>query len=267
MSEKTRLEFPADDIIQFLKATPTPYISDALLLNGIQNTQMWGILPLVFGDPHRHIAGPALTMRFIRTYSTQSARECPYKDVQFIDDAPRGSVIVREGSGMVGVGARCCGTAVRAGVEAIISDGPVRDTDRIIALNFPVFVPGGRGALGVKMQDYATIPMECVGYNMPIWCGIPGRPGALVRPGDMVVGDNDGVVVVPAKFLDVVVKSIKEIVELEEGKNGIQAMIDKGKPWEEIYPTIPSWATWTGSQKPVRKPVAKTMRRRNSGVG
>jgi regulator of RNase E activity RraA len=234
--KKTKVETPPQEIIEYLRSVPTPYISDALAQHGIQNAQMWGILPLTsFDDPHKHIAGPALTMRFLKTYNMQSVYESPYKRDEFVETAPAGSVIVIDASEIMCLGERGCATAVRSGLEAVVSNGPIRDVDGIRALRFPIFIPGGGGAMGIKMQSYVNVPAECVGWNMPIYCGIYGKPGALVRPGDIVVGDNNGVVAIPWKYFDTVVETVRQIWGLEED---MQRMIDEGTSWKEIYPTV-----------------------------
>jgi len=234
--KEPKVESPSKEIIEYLRTVPTPYISDALAQHGILNTQMWGILPFTpFDDPHKHIAGPAFTMRFLKTYNMQSVYESPYKRDEFVEVAAAGSVIVIEGRGIICLGERGCATAVRSGLEAVVSDGPIRDVDGIRARNFPVFIPGGGGALGIKMQSYVNVPAECIGWNMPIYVEIPGKPGAVVRPGDVVVGDNNGVVVIPRKYFDTVVQTVKQIWGLEED---MQRMIDEGKSWKDIYPTV-----------------------------
>lgn len=237
--EKIKLDFPSKDVIEILRTLPTTYFSDALTQHGILNSRIWGILPLLpFDDPKKHIAGPAVTMRFLPTYNTKAVYDSPYKHTQIIQAAPAGSVIVMEGMGVVGLGERSASTAMNAGIEATISDGAVRDVDEVKAMKCPVFVPGGGGAHGIKMASYVSVPMECVGYNIPIYCGIPGLPGAMVRPGDIIVGDNNGVVVLPKKYLNDLLKTARdEIAKLEIS---MQKMIDEGKSWEEIYPQVHS---------------------------
>jgi regulator of RNase E activity RraA len=95
-----------------------------------------------------------------------------------------------------------CTTAVAAKLGGIVVDGAIRDVERITALGFPAFSktvsPGACDKDG---------PGE---INVPISCG-----GAAICPGDIVVGDDDGVVVVPAKDAADVLRLTTELVERE----------------------------------------------------
>jgi 4-hydroxy-4-methyl-2-oxoglutarate aldolase len=106
-----------------------------------------------------------------------------------IDSAPAGSVIVVDAGGTdraaVWGGTSSLSCVVR-GVRACVTNGSVRDVDEIIGLRFPVYAAGvsPRGTL----------------KNHPGWRGIPISVGdCVVNEGDIVIGDSDGVLVVPAK--------------------------------------------------------------------
>jgi 4-hydroxy-4-methyl-2-oxoglutarate aldolase len=106
-----------------------------------------------------------------------------------IDSAPAGSVIVVDAGGTdraaVWGGTSSLSCVVR-GVRACVTNGSVRDVDEIIGLRFPVYAAGvsPRGTL----------------KNHPGWRGIPISVGdCVVNEGDIVIGDGDGVLVVPAK--------------------------------------------------------------------
>jgi regulator of RNase E activity RraA len=95
-------------------------------------------------------------------------------------------------------------TAARArGARGAVIDGLVRDVKKIEALSFPVF------AAGIKPVDSKGrgLVVEC---NRPVECG-----EVLVHPGDLVFADTDGVVVVPARAVDDVVRSATDKVTRE----------------------------------------------------
>eukprot|EP00287_Rhodomonas_sp_CCMP768_P002277 CAMPEP_0196737998 /NCGR_PEP_ID=MMETSP1091-20130531/15536_1 /TAXON_ID=302021 /ORGANISM="Rhodomonas sp., Strain CCMP768" /LENGTH=302 /DNA_ID=CAMNT_0042081923 /DNA_START=63 /DNA_END=971 /DNA_ORIENTATION=- len=98
-------------------------------------------------------------------------------------------------------------------VGGLVTDGSVRDTDELLNYGFPVF----SFSTTPKQGPAAMQPWECNGV---IECG-----GVVVRPGDAIVGDQDGVVVVPAKAVDKVYsiahgrEQIEEIVKEELTKN------------------------------------------------
>lgn len=91
-----------------------------------------------------------------------------------------------------------------AGVVGIVTNGYPRDTDEIIKEKpMPVYCPYGMAGPGVR-------PGRCLGesYNFPVNCG-----GVLVYPGDVVVGDGDGVIVVPRENALEVAKIAREIYD------------------------------------------------------
>ena len=102
--------------------------------------------------------------------------------------APPGSVlVVAAGDTDCAVaGGNVCAVAHRRGIAAFVVDGVIRDLAEVRDAGFPVFARGVVPVAGVKA---AIAPL-----NEPIRCG-----GVLVRPGDIVVADDDGVLVVPAE--------------------------------------------------------------------
>ena len=106
------------------------------------------------------------------------------------------------------------------GVAGCICDSRIRDCVKIKAMKFPVFYAGicplnskGRGMV--------------MAYDVPIRCG-----GALVRPGDLIFADLDGVVVVPNEIEDKVFEAAKELTERE---NYTRKELLEGKSLKEVY--------------------------------
>jgi len=104
------------------------------------------------------------------------------------------------------------------GVAAIVCDAPVRDYAGMGALTMPVFC-SGRSARMPATPDIVAL-------DVPIVCG-----GAQVRVGDMVVGSDDGVLVLPASRVDEVLYQLEEIEEIERT---LQAAVVGGRPLREI---------------------------------
>lgn len=90
------------------------------------------------------------------------------------------------------------------GVRGLVTDGAVRDTEMIAKMNFPIFSRG----LSIK----GTTKRQKGELNRPIVLA-----GAVVNPGDLIVGDADGVVVVPAADVDAAIAKANEIREREAG--------------------------------------------------
>ena len=205
----------AEPILNLLRRTSTPNISDALSLLNVKGVQCEGLLPLKpFNSPHEHIAGPAVTARFLPSRGTGRENARP-KFIEVIRNAPRGSVIAFEGAS---ISQRASELAVRVGLEASVCDTATRDIDEVIELEFPVFCPFGR--MGAKTESYLST-MECVQVNTPIHMGLHGGPyhywlGAQIRPRDIIVGDNNGVVVVPREVLNKIPEALRKVDTIEE---------------------------------------------------
>ncbi len=94
--------------------------------------------------------------------------------------------------------------ARRQGILGIVTDGPVRDTPEIAALGFPVFAGSVTPRVGTNRRvGFTQIPISCA--------GVP------VCPGDIVVADADGVVVIPQDQVASVVARAEAIVQRDEG--------------------------------------------------
>lgn len=98
----------------------------------------------------------------------------------------KGDVLVVNGHGIPGVmfGAQMAFQCIQHGVAGIVVDGAVRDSEELVAMGFPTFAKI-ISPLGSAKSTPGSV-------NVPVQCG-----GVLVNPGDIIVGDDDGVVVIP----------------------------------------------------------------------
>lgn len=119
--------------------------------------------------------------------------------------AKPGDVIIAASDGFsrtAVVGDNIAMMARNAGVRAVVIDGMARDLDGIVSAGLPVHARG-------------VTPNSCV-KNGPGKVGLPVVAGGVrIEPGDVVIGDRDGVVIVPQKDLAFVLKHLEEIRELE----------------------------------------------------
>jgi len=131
----------------------------------------------------------------------------PYDDIiAFIDGLQPGSVVVAgtgasERSGFWGE--LFSAAAIGRGAAGLVCDGYIRDTPKIEELGFPAFVPGSRPI------DFRA-RMEVTARDVPLECG-----GVTVAPGDLVLADDDGVVVVPQEVEAEVLARATEKAERE----------------------------------------------------
>jgi len=141
------------------------------------------IVPLVRGT---RVLGRARTLQFAPTESDQPA---PYQQaVDLIDSLEEGQVVViaTGGDGRTAYwGELFSAAAMGRGAAGTVCDGPVRDVAKVLALGYGVF------SWGARPLDFRA-RMRVVGTDCVVRCG-----GVVVAPGDLVMGDDDGVVAVP----------------------------------------------------------------------
>lgn len=172
------------DYEEFRALSPTTF-ADVLTRDRVMEI---GIRPLWPDAPR--VAGPAYTVR------------CPVGDNLMlhaaIHRAPAGSVVVCESGDLdyALAGGNVCAVAARRGIAAFVLDGLIRDVAEARALGFPVFA---RGAIPIPAAKDALGTL-----GEPVRCG-----GVEVAPGDVVVADEEGVVVVPVSRADEVLREAR----------------------------------------------------------
>src|SRR5262249_54160069 len=149
----------------------------------------------------------------------RNAGIAPMTIYEFIRTCSAGQILVMETGGPDGwiMGENMAHHGQYQGLGAMVTDSKVRDFAEIAELPMPVF---SRGA-AIRRAE-----IELVGLNVPITCG-----GAQVVPGDLLVGDADGIAVIPAAHIARVVRQAEEIgkVEAEQEK-----AIRDGLPMPEL---------------------------------
>ncbi|MEQ8514730.1 MAG: hypothetical protein RIC38_03925, partial [Chromatocurvus sp.] len=141
-----------------------------------------------------------------------------------IEAMPEGCITVVDAMGIKdagGFGDILCARMRRRGVGALITDGAVRDAEGVRSTGLPVWCAGMAASPSVAGLTF-------VGWQEPIACG-----GVAVYPGDIVVADGDGAVVIPQALLEEVVALASEQEELE---NWIMGEVEKGVPLPGLYP-------------------------------
>ncbi|MGB8215836.1 MAG: 3-hexulose-6-phosphate synthase [Candidatus Methanoperedens sp.] len=199
-------ETPIDEkTIELLKKVSTPNISDAMHRKGA----MQNIRSIC---PGTKTAGKAVT---VQTFPGDWA-----KAVEAIDVANPGDVIViYNGSPHVAPwGELATLSCINKGVAGVVIDGAVRDVDDIRRLNFPVFA--------TSIVPNAGEPKGFGEINAEIQCG-----GQTVKPGDFIVGDDNGVVVIPKERG---YEIARRAVEVEKNERRIRDEIKRGKTLSEV---------------------------------
>ena len=194
----------------------TTNVSDALDALGLKGST-YGVNKMYEGC--EKIIGEAVTMKVVAAGLTKSTT---HMGVNAIEAAKEGDVIVIDNGGRIDV--NCWGGVLSTGakykgVSGVVIDGACRDLDDCVELNFPVYARGtvvatARG----RVQEEAT--------NVMVQFG-----GVQVRPGDIVMGDKSGVVVVPVEWVDQVLDKAEQLFRKEEG---MVAQIRAGKTMIEV---------------------------------
>jgi regulator of RNase E activity RraA len=151
------------------------------------------------------IVGPAVTA-VLRPVLKNDKTEYANYNLQILDEAPAGSVIVyvlEEGLEIAGIGNLMATTAKVRGLAGAVIDGGARDTEDIERLGFPVFSRSITPATSVGR-------LVAVAKQVPVTCA-----GVLVRPGDYIVADRDGVVVVPFDKVERVIEVVRQYDDKE----------------------------------------------------
>lgn len=194
-------------ILETLKQIPTQTLMDALWVQNWPMGFIHGAKPLNLGQ---HMAGIAVTLRFV-PHRPDLAADKPKGDqsaeyVAFELCGPE-TVLVIDAMGWeyssIGGDIKFLRLKQRQ-VAGLVTDGGIRDSVALTEYGFPVYAPNKTA----KQGPAEFWPWD---VNLPIQCG-----GVLVRPGDYIVGDDDGVVVVPAQLVDKVIEIAHQREEVEE---------------------------------------------------
>ncbi|MDD1738852.1 MAG: bifunctional hexulose-6-phosphate synthase/ribonuclease regulator [Methanothrix sp.] len=203
-----------EEMIAIFREVSTSNISDAMHRKGA----MRGILPVNLGVK---IVGRAVT---VQTFAGDWA-----KPVEAIDLAGPGDVlVVYNGSNFIAPwGGLATLSCKMKGVEGVVIDGAVRDVDEIRAMKYPIFSSG--------ITPNAGDPKGMGEINSEINCA-----GQMVKPGDYIVGDECGVVVIPKERAYEIARRAKEVEKTESRlyeeirRGSTLSQVIKLKKWEKV---------------------------------
>jgi regulator of RNase E activity RraA len=213
--------------IDRLRTVSTATLCTQLFKRGFRNVYLQGVARLTIPSIGI-LVGPAYTMRNIparEDLDQISAFENPeHPQRKAIESVPPGHVLVLDcrGERRVASGGQILTTRLKVrGAAGLVSDGPVRDSGEIAKMDFPVYCAGGSAPLNL-LQHHA------IDLNVPIGCG-----GVAVYPGDMIVGDAEGVVVIPQHLADEIAA---DAVDQEHLEAFLLERIQNGSPLPGTYP-------------------------------
>lgn len=178
------------------------------------------------GVPFSRLCGTAVTARLFIAPGTLDYNEQMARLYDLGRSVFQGVIVQRNDvPGFTSMGSGGARVARAHGYTGCIVHGPIRDTEELQDLGFPVFGTGLR-------PDSILVNQVPPGYSIHLDLG--GRievAGMFVSPGDIVVGDNDGVIAIPPDRLAEVVNEAEAIIALEQR---IFAQLDRGMTFHEI---------------------------------
>ncbi|MBJ2119868.1 fumarylacetoacetate hydrolase family protein [Arthrobacter sp. MSA 4-2] len=213
-----------------LESVSTATLSSQLRKRGLNNVSIDG---LTSTRPEKRIVGLARTLRYVPNREDLFAGHGGGYNAQkrAIDSVNEGEVLVMEARGEKGTGTVGDILALRAqvrGAAAIITDGGVRDVSAVAALDMPTYYANPHPAvLGRRHIPWDT--------DITIACG-----GATVQPGDIIVADADGILVIPPALAG---ELAGDSIAQEREEAFIAEMVEQGHSVDGLYPLNAAWRT------------------------
>lgn len=218
---------PLSEIARAKLATvSTATLTTVLFKRGFRNTFIAGIHRINPGAPN--MVGPAYTMRYIPAredldhLGVFEDRSHPQR--KGIEECPAGHVFVidsRRNASAASAGNILLTRLWKRGAAGIVTDGGFRDTPEIAELALPAYHAAASAPTNL-------IRHHAIDLNVPIACG-----EVAVYPGDVLVGDNEGVVVVPSHIADAVADETFEQTVFEDF---VQEKVMEGRGIFGLYP-------------------------------
>jgi 5-oxopent-3-ene-1,2,5-tricarboxylate decarboxylase / 2-hydroxyhepta-2,4-diene-1,7-dioate isomerase len=223
-----------------LRSVSVATLTSQLLRRGIRNTFIQGLRPT---RPDLRMVGRALTLRYAPLREDVVADDMAELNAQkrAVETIGPGEVLVIEARGELGagtIGDILALRALRRGAAGIVTDGGLRDTPTVAGLDIPTYYAASHAApLGI-----AHYPLD---VGVPVACG-----GVLVMPGDVVVGDAEGAVVVPIALAEEVAR---DALEQEEREEFAAERVDAGESIRGLFPLSearrPEFEAWRAERR------------------
>ena len=209
-----------------LKTVSTATLCTALYKRGLRNQFIQDVRPL--NPDLGNMVGEAFTLRYIparedlNPISVFQDRAHPQRKA--VEECPPGAVMVidsRKDARAASAGGILVSRLMKRGVAGVVTDGGFRDSPEIAQLDIPAY--HNRPSAPTNLTHHQALDI-----NVPIGCGdVP------VWPGDVVVGDGEGVVVIPAHLVDEIAS---EAVEMTAFEDFVQEEVLKGRSILGLYP-------------------------------
>jgi regulator of RNase E activity RraA len=203
----------------------TSTITGALYQRGFRNMFLQDVSPLRVDQPR--MVGIAFTMRFIPAREDKNGPKAPTRgriQPQAMEECPPGHVLVVDSRGdarAASAGDLYIGRLKARGCAGIVTDGGLRDSEGIMRTGLPAYSRR-------PTSPPSPIIHHPIDLQLPIGCG-----GVAVWPGDIIVGDCDGVVVIPADIVDEIAQETLATTHYDEFA---EEEVARGRPLAGLFP-------------------------------
>ena len=223
---------------QLMKVS-TATLCTALFKRGLRNQFLQDVHPLRTG--RANMVGEAFTLRYIparEDLNPISVFQNPdHPQRKAVEDCPPGAVLVidsRKDARAASAGSILASRLMQRGVAGLVTDGGFRDTPDIAALDMPAYHHRPSAPTNLTLH-------QAIDINVPIGCG-----DVAVFPGDVVVGDSEGVIVIPAHLADEIAAEATEMTAFEDF---VTEKVMEGRTIIGLYPpshpqTLTDFAAW-----------------------
>jgi regulator of RNase E activity RraA len=209
-----------------LMGVSTATLCTALFKRGLRHQFIQDVRPLNPGLPN--MVGPAYTLRYIPAREDLNSIEV-FKDPNHpqrvaVEQCPVGAVLVmdsRKDARAASAGGILVARLMVRGVAGVVTDGGFRDSPEIAKYSMPAYHTRPSAPTNLTLH-------QALDLNLPIACG-----DVAVWPGDIVVGDAEGVIVIPAHLADEIAL---EAVEMTAFEDFVQQEVMKGRAVIGLYP-------------------------------
>ncbi len=208
-----------------LEGISTATLTTVLLKKGLRNVWLRGAFPKQPGQ--KRLAGTAFTLRFVparEDLATPASWSSPISTRTAIEAMAEGAMVVADAMGVTDAGIFgdiLCTRMVRRKVAALITDGVMRDMEGVLATGLPVWCAGAAAPPSVAGLTF-------INWGEPIACG-----GVAIVPGDGIVADGDGAVVIPQAMLAEIAALA---AEQEAQESWILKEVENGAALPGLYP-------------------------------
>lgn len=214
------------EVLEKLRYVSTATLATALFKRGLRNQMIQEAQPLA--PLGKNMVGVAYTLRYIPAREDLNPisvfQDATHPQRKAVESCPPGAVLVIDSRGnarAASAGSILIRRLMVRGCAGVVTDGGFRDSAEIAALDIPAFHRRPSAPTNLTLH-------QAVDINVPIGCG-----DAPVFPGDVVVGDADGVIVIPA---DIAEEIAEEATAMTVYEDFVVAMVAKGHSIIGLYP-------------------------------